>query len=66
VARNQAVVAEFDAIPNSQDRSRLDELCTVGMANHALAAGRPQGLEGTREFLASAFGRRFASDGGSS
>ena len=61
--RNKAVVEEFDAILNTHDLSRLDELCTQDMVNHALASGRPQGLEGTREFLASSFGGRFASDG---
>ncbi len=61
--RNKAVVEEFDAILNSHDLTRLDDLCTLDMVNHALASGRPQGLEGTREFLASSFGSRFASDG---
>jgi predicted ester cyclase len=61
--RNKAVVEEFDAMLNTHDLSRLDELCTPDMVNHALASGRPQGLEGTREFLASSFGRRFATDG---
>jgi predicted ester cyclase len=60
---NKAVVEEFDAILNSHDLSRLEELCTDDMVNHALASGRPQGLQGTREFLASSFGNRFASDG---
>ena len=60
---NKAVVEEFDAILNTHDLSRLDALCTQDMVNHALASGRPQGLEGTREFLASSFGSRFASDG---
>lgn len=63
VERNKAVVEKFDAILNTHDLSRLDELCTQDMVNHALASGRPQGLEGTREFLASSFGNRFASDG---
>lgn len=63
VERNKAVVEEFDAILNTHDLSRLDELCTQDMVNHALASGRPQGLDGTREFLASSFGNRFASDG---
>ena len=62
VERNKAVVAEFDAILNSRDLSRLEELCTPDMINHALATGRPQGLEGTREFLASSFGHRFGTD----
>jgi predicted ester cyclase len=61
--RNKAVVAEFDAILNTRDLSRLDELCVPEMVNHALASGRPQGLQGTREFLASTFGSRFATDG---
>jgi predicted ester cyclase len=61
--RNRAVVEAFDAILNTHDLSRLDDLCTADMVNHALASGRPQGLEGTREFLASSFGSRFATDG---
>jgi predicted ester cyclase len=61
--RNKAVVEEFDAMLNTHDLSRLDELCTPDMVNHALASGRPQGLEGTREFLASSSGHRFATDG---
>ena len=60
---NKAVVREFDAILNTRDLSRLEELCAPDLVNHALASGRPQGLEGTREFLASSFGNRFATDG---
>ena len=60
--RNKAVVEEFDSILNTRDLSRLDELCTQDMVNHALASGRPEGLQGTREFLASSFGKSFASD----
>jgi predicted ester cyclase len=60
--RNKAVVEEFDSILNTRDLSRLDELCTQDMVNHALASGRSEGLQGTREFLASSFGNRFASD----
>lgn len=52
IARNKAVVAQFDELGNSGgDLAILDTLCTPDMVNHALAAGRPQGLEGTREFL---------------
>jgi predicted ester cyclase len=54
-------VAEFDAIVDARDLSRLDEVCTPDMVNHALASGRPQGLEGTREFLASSLRDPFAS-----
>jgi len=53
--RNKAVVEEFDQLGNrGGDLSRLDALCTPGIVNHALAAGRPPGLEGTREFLRAA------------
>lgn len=55
VERNKAVVARFDELGNAGgDLSVLDELCTPDMVNHALAPGRPQGLEGTREFLRNA------------
>jgi ketosteroid isomerase-like protein len=55
IAENKAVVAELDAIGNgSGDLSRLDALCASDMVNHALAPGRPQGIEGTRQFLAAA------------
>lgn len=54
-AENKAVVEEIDAIGNgSGDLARLDALCDPDMVNHALAPGRPQGLAGTREFLAAA------------
>ena len=53
--RNKAVVAEFDQLGNrGGDLSRLDALCTPGLVNYALAAGRPAGLAGTREFLRAA------------
>jgi predicted ester cyclase len=52
---NKMVVAQFDELGNSGgDLALLDTLCTPDLVNHALAAGRPQGLEGTREFLRSA------------
>ena len=55
IAENKAVVAEIDAIGNgSGDLSRLDALCAAYMINHALAPGRPQGIEGTRQFLVAA------------
>ena len=51
-ANSKAVVARFDELGNSGgDLAALDELCTPDLVNHALAPGRPQGLEGTREFL---------------
>jgi predicted ester cyclase len=55
IAQNKAVVGEFDQIGNQGgDLSRLDALCTPDIVNHALAPGRPSGLEGTREFLRAA------------
>jgi len=52
---NKAIVREFDELGNGGgDIDRIDALCTEGIVNHALAPGRPSGLEGTREFLRSA------------
>jgi predicted ester cyclase len=52
VSSNKAVVAQFDMLGNEGgDLSILDAVCTPDMVNHALAPGRPQGLEGTREFF---------------
>jgi predicted ester cyclase len=64
LARNKAVVAQFDELSNSGgDLALLDSLCTPDLVNHALAPGRPPGLEGTREFLSRAgrdtFGARW-------
>ena len=51
-AQNKAIVARFDDLGNrGGDLTQLDQLCTPDLVNHALAADRPQGLEGTREFL---------------
>lgn len=55
IEENKAVVREIDGLGNGTgDIERLDVLCTPDMVNHALAPGRPQGIEGTREFLRSA------------
>lgn len=49
---NKAVVAQLDQLGNEGgDLAVLDTLCTPDMVNHALAPGRPQGLEGTRDFF---------------
>ena len=62
ISGNKAVVAEFDALGNGTgDLARLDALCTLDLVNHALAADRPQGIEGTRQFLVGA--RRHAHPG---
>jgi len=57
---NKAIVQRFDAILNNRDLGQLDELCGPGMVNHALAPGRPAGLEGTRQWLQTE-GRNFRS-----
>ena len=55
LSENKAVVAELDALGNgSGDLAQLDALCAPDIVNHALAPGRPQGIEGTREFLVGA------------
>ncbi len=55
IEHNKGVVREIDDLGNGAgDIGRLDALCTPDMVNHALAPGRPQGIEGTREFLRSA------------
>jgi predicted ester cyclase len=51
IETNQRVVAEFNDVVDSRDLTRLEELCTPDLVNHALAPSRPQGLEGTRQFL---------------
>lgn len=53
IQRNKDVVRRFDELSVGGDLNDLDELCTPDMVNHALAPGRPSGIEGTREFLAS-------------
>jgi len=57
---NKAIVERFDAILNNRDLDQLDELCSPGMVNHALAPGRPAGLEGTRQWMPTD-GRNFQS-----
>lgn len=51
---DKEVVQRFDELTAGGDLDRLDELCTLDMVNHALAPGRPSGIEGTRQFLATA------------
>jgi predicted ester cyclase len=55
VQRNREVVQRFDELTTGGgELSQLDELCTPDTVNHALASSVPRGIEGTREFLASA------------
>jgi predicted ester cyclase len=49
---NRSVVERFDRLFGAANLDGLDELCTPDMVNHSLAPTRPQGLAGTREFLA--------------
>jgi predicted ester cyclase len=51
VSENKATLDRFDLITSAGDLHALDEICTHGMVNHALAHHRSQGLEGTKEFL---------------
>jgi ketosteroid isomerase-like protein len=52
VERNKAIVREIDELGNrGGDLSRLQDLVAPDIVNHALAPGRPQGIEGTRQFL---------------
>ena len=60
VEQNKAIVERFDRILNDRRLDQLDQLCSAHMVNHSLAADRAPGLEGTREWLASA-GRNFES-----
>jgi predicted SnoaL-like aldol condensation-catalyzing enzyme len=58
---NKRVVASFDAVLNTGELDRLDELCTPDMVNHSLGASRSPGLAGTREYLGTG-GRSWKSD----
>ena len=58
--QNKIVVKRFDALVDGGDLEQLDQLCTPDMVNHA-SAPLVRGLDGTREFLATA-GRKLRSD----
>ena len=57
IEANKRVLAGFDALLGAADLTPLDRLCRADMLNHAIAADRPAGLAGTREFLET-MGRR--------
>jgi predicted ester cyclase len=57
IEANTQTLAEFDALLGADDLTALDRLCRADMVNHAIAADRPRGLAGTREFLET-MGRR--------
>lgn len=62
IEENKRVVERFDALLNTHELGRLDELCTADLINHTLLPGRPPGLEGTREFLRTAGRRQWQAD----
>lgn len=50
--RNREVVERFmELVDHGGDLSELDSLCAPDFVNHALAPGRPNGVDATREFL---------------
>jgi hypothetical protein len=49
---HKAAVRRFDRLVAACELGALDEICTPDMVNHALAAHRPPGLAGTKQFLA--------------
>jgi predicted ester cyclase len=59
VEENKKVVERFEELITTQELDLLDELCTPDLVNHALAADRPAGLAGTREFLSGMGKSRF-------
>lgn len=60
---NKLLLERFDSLLGAEDLSPLDELCTPGMVNHALAPDRPAGLAGTREFLETMGRQQMAHEG---
>lgn len=52
IMSNKTVVRGFEELADGGgDLARLDTMCDANIVNHALAASRPQGIEGTRQFL---------------
>lgn len=51
VSEHKATLERFDRLTADGELDMLDEVCTPGMVNHALASHRTPGLEGTKEFL---------------
>jgi predicted ester cyclase len=62
ITENLAIVDRFDKLITTAHMDELEKLCTSDMRNHALAPDRPQGLDGTREFLAGS-ARQFGDTG---
>jgi predicted ester cyclase len=51
IEENKQTVAWFDRLTAACEADSLDDICTPDMINHALAASRSAGLEGTKQFL---------------
>ncbi len=51
IEENKQTVAQFDRLTAACEADALDNICTPDLTNHALAAGRSAGLEGTKQFL---------------
>lgn len=51
VDSNKRIVEQFDDILNTGDLTDLDTLCSPDLVNHSLRPDRPEGLEGTRQWL---------------
>jgi hypothetical protein len=56
-SENKAIVQRFGEMVDGGDLGQLEVLCAPDLINHTLAPGRPNDIEGMREFLSSA-GRR--------
>jgi predicted ester cyclase len=51
VDENKQTLERFDRVVEACEAEQLNEICTPGMRNHALASRRTAGLEGTKQFL---------------
>jgi hypothetical protein len=51
IEEDKQTVARFDRLTAACEADALDDICTPDMTNHALAASRSAGLEGTKQFL---------------
>lgn len=51
IHENKHTMQRFDRLIETCEADALDEICAPDMTNHALAAHRAPGLEGTKEFV---------------
>lgn len=57
-----AAAQEFEKVTDAREVDQLDWVCQPDLINHALAASRPPGIAGTREYLASPLADRFGTE----